>query len=85
MCWHIGSVTFNNIGYLSEVGTGRSLNVVFFSLTFLNSANSAAVLVFDLPSGDPSVKSSVHTLTPRENREGPEYGIYWKIFEKHNI
>ena len=35
-----------------------SLKVVIF----LNSASSAVALVFDLPSGGPSVKSSVHTL-----------------------
>ena len=40
---------------------------------FLNSASSAAALVLDLP--------SVHTLTPRGNRERPESEIYLKIFE----
>ena len=38
-------------------------------MIFLNSASAA--LVFYLP-----------TLTPRENRERPESGIYFKIFEK---
>ena len=46
-----------------------SLNVVIF----LNSASSAAVLVFDL---------SLCTNTLRGNRERPEYGIYFKIVEK---
>ena len=39
---------------------------------FLNSASSTAAIVFDLPL----------TLTPRGNRERPESGIYFKIFEK---
>ena len=38
-----------------------------------------AVLVFDLP------MCTVHTLTPRGNREGPKSGIYFKIFEKSTI
>ena len=44
---------------------------------FLTSANSYAEFkVFDLPSGGPSMKSNVHTLAQRENRERPESGIY---------
>ena len=42
---------------------------------FLNSASSAAAPAFELC-------HCVHTLTPRENREWPESGIYFKIFEK---
>ena len=41
----------------------------------MNSASSAAVLVFDL-------SYCVHTLTTRGNREWPESRIYFKIFEK---
>ena len=37
---------------------------------FLNSVSSAAALVFYLPG------VCVHTLTPRENRERPELGIF---------
>ena len=44
-------------------------------MIFLNSASSAAALVFDLP-------LCTHTRTPRGNRERPESGIYFKIFEK---
>ena len=45
-------------------------------MIFLNSPSSAAVLVmFDLPSGGQSIKSSVDTLTPREAKFG-------KIIEK---
>ena len=43
-------------------------------MIFLNSASCAAALVFDC--------HCVHTLTPRGNRERPEFGIYFKIFEK---
>ena len=50
-------------------------------MNFLNFASSAAALVFYLPSGHSSVKSSEHTLTPRKNRERPESGIFFKIFE----
>jgi len=66
--------------------TGCSLNIVFFFLKvviFLNSASSAAALVFDLPSGGPSVKSSVHTLT-----QSLEYiSKSWKntIFHEHSV
>ena len=45
-------------------------------MIFLNSASSAAALVFYLPI------VSVHTLTPRENRERPESGIFLKILKK---
>ena len=49
---------------------GCSLNIVFYLLSnaviFLNSVSSGAALVFDLPSGGPSMKSGVHTLTPEE-------------------
>ena len=65
--------------------TGCSLNIVFFPLNvgiFLNSANSAAALVFYLPYGGPSVKSGVHLLISREKRESPESGIYSKSSEK---
>ena len=45
-------------------------------MIFLNSASSAAVLVFDLPLFS-------HTDTaPRVNRERTESGIYFRIFEK---
>ena len=40
-----------------------SLNIVFFPYR----ASAAAALVFDLPFCAPSLKSGVHTLTPREN------------------
>ena len=53
--------------------TGCSLNIVFFSFNFvifLNSASPAAALVFYLPG------VCVQTLTPRENRERPESGIF---------
>ena len=66
-------------------GTGCSLNIVFFPLNvmiFPNSASFAAALVCYLPSSGPSIKSGVHKLTPRENRERPESEIYSKIFEK---
>ena len=49
---------------------GFPKNVVIF----LNSASSAATLLFDLPLR--------HPLTTRGNRERPESGIYFKIFEK---
>ena len=68
--------------------TGCSLNIVFFPIKvviFLDSKSSAAAPVFDLPSGGPSVKSSVHTLTPKENQERPESGIFSKFSKKHNI
>ena len=51
-----------------------SLNVVIF----LNSASSAAALVFYLPFSGSSIKCT--------HRERPESGIYSKIFEKkHDI
>ena len=43
---------------------------------FLNSASSAAAMVFYLSSGCLNVKSGVHTLTPRENGERSEFGIF---------
>ena len=45
---------------------------------FLNSASVAAALVFDLP-------LCTHTDTTEGNRERPESGIYFKIFEKNTI
>ena len=45
-------------------------------MIFLNSASSAAALVFYLPFSGPSMKSGVHT------EERPESGIYFKIIEK---
>ena len=51
-------------------------------MIFLNSASSAAALMFYLPSGGSNVKSGVHTLTPRENRGRSESGIFLKILEK---
>ena len=45
-------------------------------MIFLNSASSAAALVFYLPC------VCVQTLTPWENRESPEY---FKIVEKNTI
>ena len=35
--------------------------------------------------GGPSIKFGVQPQPPRENRERPESGIYFKIFEKQNI
>ena len=61
--------------------TGCSINIVFFPQNFviyLNSASSAAALVFHLPG------VCAHTLTPRENRERPKSGIFLKIRKKHN-
>ena len=43
-------------------------------MIFLNFASSAAALVIDLP-------FCTHTLTLRRNRERPESGTYFKIFE----
>ena len=66
------------IVYLRD--TGCSLNIVFFPLSFvifLNSASSAAALVFYLPG-----VCTVHTLTPRENRE---VRYILKLSQKHNI
>ena len=51
-------------------GTGFSLNIVFFPLNvviFLNSASSAAVLVFYLPFCGPCMKSDTEEK-PREAR-----------------
>ena len=52
--------------------TGCSLNIEFFlsnAVIFLNSASSAAALVFYLPFSGPSMKSGVHTEEkPREAR-----------------
>ena len=48
-----------------------SLNVVIF----LNSASSAAALVFYLSLSGPSIKL---VYTPKKNRERPESGIYFK-------
>ena len=47
-------------------------------MIFLNSASSAAALVFYLPG------VCTHTDTPRENRERPESEIF-KIFGKNTI
>ena len=44
---------------------------------FLNSVSSAAVLNLTC--------HCVHTLTPRGNREMPESGIYFKIYENNTI
>ena len=52
-------------------------------MIFLNSASSAAALVFCLPFSGPGMKPGVYT--PRENRERPESGKYFKIFEKSTI
>ena len=61
---------------------GNRVNVMIFP----NSASfAAAALVCYLPSSGPSIKSGVHTLTPRENRERPESEIYFKILEKNPI
>ena len=57
--------------------TGCSLNIVFFPenvVIFLNSARSAAALVFYLP--------DVCTHTATERKQSPEY---FKIFEKNTI
>ena len=65
--------------------TGYSLNIVFFPLNvmiFPNSASFVAALICYLPSSSPSIKSGVHPLTPRENRERSGSEIYLKIFEK---
>ena len=58
--------------YFCISGTGCSLSIVFFpALNVMILPNSAsfvaAALVCYLPSGGPSIKSGVHTLTPREN------------------
>ena len=50
-------------------------------MIFLNSARFAAL---------PAIwqfkrEVLVHTLTPRENRERPESGIFFKVFEKNTI
>ena len=58
-------------------GTGCSLNIIFFVIN-LNSASPAAALVF-LPAW------CLHTLTPRENRDRPESGIFENLRKKHNI
>ena len=53
-------------------------------MLFLNSTSSAAALVFDLPSGDPSVKSSVCT----EKGQNPEYILKSSkntIFTEHPV
>ena len=71
----------------SHVGTYRVfIKYCVFPLVFvifLNSASSAAALVFYLPG------VCVHTLTPRENRERPESGIFKNfkntIFNKHPV
>ena len=47
-------------------------------MIFLSSVSSAAVLVFDLP-------LCTHTDTGGKQREMPESGIYFKIFEKNTI
>ena len=54
---------------------------VFLSnvVIFLNSASSAAALVFYLPFSGPSMKSSVHN----ERHQSPEYIL--KFSKKHNI
>ena len=44
----------------------------------MNSASSAAALVFDLT-------LCTHTNTEGKPRERPESGIYFKIFEKYTI
>ena len=49
-------------------------------MIFLNSDSSAGAVVFYLPFSGPSMKPGVHT--PRENRETPKSGIYFKIFGK---
>ena len=58
---------------------------VFFLKCRHFSVTSAAALVFDLSSGGQIMKSGVHTLTPRENRERPGSRIYFQIFEKNTI
>ena len=58
--------------------TGCSLKIVFFPLNFvifLNSASSAAALVFYLP--------GVCTHTATEGKQSPEY--FSKFGKKHNI
>ena len=60
--------------------TGCSLDIVFFPLNvviFLNSASSAAVLVFYLPFSGPCMKSDTEEK-PREAR----VRNYFEIFEK---
>ena len=66
-----------------DLNTGCSLIIPLNVVIFLNSASSAAALVFYLPFRGPSMKSGVHT---KKTRERPESGMYFKIFEKkHNI
>ena len=61
----------------TKVGTGCSLNIAFFPyfVIFLNSASSAAALVFYLP--------GVCTHTDIERKQSPEYIL--KSSKKHNI
>ena len=62
--------------------TGCSLNIVFFHenvVIFLNSASSAAALVFYLPFSGQSMESSVHT----KRGQSPEYIL--EFSKKHNI
>ena len=47
----------------------------------MNSASSAAALVFYLPFSDPCTQRNARL----ENRERPESLIYLKIFEKNTI
>ena len=70
--------TIVNINLAHHLRTGCSWNILFYPqnvVIFLNSASSAAV----------SVPGVVHTLTPRENRERPESGIFQNFKKNHNI
>ena len=65
--------------------TGCSLNIVFFPLNvviFLNSASSAAALVFYLPFSGLSMKSGVHNK--EKPREARGRNIFWN-FRKNTI
>ena len=63
------------------------LNYCVFSLKCCDFPNFQVLLVFDLPSGGPSVQSSVNTLTQRENQEKSVQTVMdSKSLEKnHNI
>ena len=80
MWLHLGSPPINSLIVffgLFNYGTECSLNIVFFSsnvVIFLNSASSAAVLVFYLP--------GVCTHTDTEGKQSSEY---FKKFENNTI
>ena len=69
------------VHYVHRPSTGCSLNIVFFCKMLWFFWTLQVLLQRWC-----STCHCVHTLTPRGNRERPESGIYFKIFEKeHNI